>query len=474
MIAMLLLATAAVAKDPKPLDEVLASIDKRTASRLIGSAGKAARLKQHATARRICERALQLDPENAGALTMLGYRRTRDGWERSREKQGVINTRKDADASKIAKARKDLVKAEEWRAREIARACVKQGAVEDERELLLSLLDRTPRVKEVHAALGHEKIGKRWVRPELAKVARSMDARIAAWRACGEIPRAPKPLAKGYSMLRLQGPLDEYPFEGYSVMSYGLGGKPGDYAAMTTCVYRFLALTLGGDKELAKDRRICFLDQNSYWKNICGIESSKEARKARYRYICHVYQGTRTFSVSGLVQARDYHGHSIVFYTLSDLLSRKDGGKFYWFKEGLSYLATLEMVGTADLHMVSSRGTGEKVRYTLPAPEEQIAKFVGPWLRANLEDGLCLPLADLCNTGINQLDFLASIQAYSFVRFLALWDAEAFKKFPAALQAAGGKNDRERTEAALKAVYGKGYRELEPLWRAFTLEIGLP
>ena len=93
---------------------------------------------------------------------------------------------------------------------------------------------------------------------------------------------------------------------------------------------------------------------------------------------------------------------------------------------------------------------------------------------ANLEDDLCIPLSDLCNRSLNQLDFLGSIQACSLIRFLALWDAKAFRRLPAALRSAEGNNDRERTEFALKQVYGMDYAKLEPLWLSFTLEIGLP
>ena len=65
------------------------------------------------------------------------------------------------------------------------------------------------------------------------------------------------------------------------------------------------------------------------------------------------------------------------------------------------------------------------------------------------------------------------MQAWSFVRFLLLYDAEAFRRLPALLREPQYGSELARADRALKACYGKGVDELAPLWRAFAIEVDL-
>jgi len=474
VIVILLLAATAPAKEPKPFKDALADIDRRTAVRLTGIAGKAARLRQHATARRIYERALKLDAENRKARAMLGFKKGHLGWDRPSDKESEINRRKDEDASKVANARRGLVNAEEWRAKQIAKACVSRKIVEAERARLLGLLRRTPRVKEVHQALGHTKQGKLWVRPEFERVAKAMKARVAAWRACGIVRGPPKATGRflivpGY---KKRPPL--FQMDGFKATAWQMERTPGEFAAITPCAYQFVDLVAGTTNNAWRPDRICFMSAKAYRKMVYALHPDEATRKQRMRWIGYTYKYFFALRVYDYEWARDFHAHQVGYKTMQNWVETKQGGSFEWFCEGFAYFTSLELNGTAILRFASAKGTGDKLRYSLPAPEEKTDKTVWPWLRANLEDDLCIPLSDLCNRSLNQLDFLGSIQACSLIRFLALWDATAFQRLPAALRSAEGSNDRERTEFALKQVYGMGYAKLEPLWLSFTLEIGLP
>jgi hypothetical protein len=469
-----LLAGTTVAAAEKTLDEAFKDIDARTASRLIGIAGKAGRLGQLATARRIYERALELDPRNANARRMLGFKKTSLGWDRTREKEAGVNSRKDDDAARVADARFGLVRAHEWRAREIVKACIKRDAIESEKKRLLGLLRRTPRVAQVHKALGHKMHGKLWVRPELERVAKIVRVQERAWRQCAVL--AANATATGRELnipgRRADAPL--YEIDGFQVSSVGFDRDPKDFANMSVGVYRFLRLVLGTDEGAWKPERLVFMTKRYYRKMIEALYRSKKDQKRKLATIGYNYRSFYALRALDFDVARDFSAHKTAYMTMSRLVEGSGDGNFAWLKEGFGYFASLELAGTAYLRMVSFKGTGDKVRYSLPAPKEKTRKNIGRWLRANIEDGLVLSLPDLCNRGINQLDLLASIQACSLVRFLALWDAKAFRRLPAAMRAAPGANDRQRTEHALRACYGMGYAELEPLWLSFTLEIDLP
>ena len=62
-------------------------------------------------------------------------------------------------------------------------------------------------------------------------------------------------------------------------------------------------------------------------------------------------------------------------------------------------------------------------------------------------------------------------RAYTFVRFLFLYDPSAAAKLPAALRVEKFGPPTTRLDKALKEHFGKGLDDLEPLWRAFSVEI---
>jgi hypothetical protein len=95
-------------------------------------------------------------------------------------------------------------------------------------------------------------------------------------------------------------------------------------------------------------------------------------------------------------------------------------------------------------------------------------------MREQLVAGHGHRLRDVCARSLNNLDFLASMEAYTFLRFLFLYDPAAARGFPAALRAQTEGPQVDRTVRALGETFGMGLDELERLWRAFVLEISQP
>ena len=86
-------------------------------------------------------------------------------------------------------------------------------------------------------------------------------------------------------------------------------------------------------------------------------------------------------------------------------------------------------------------------------------------------DGRAYPLREVCSKSLNNLDFCASMQAYTFVRFLYLYDPARVRRLPRALRAQAAGPQADRADRALREVFGKGLAELECFWRAFVVEI---
>ena len=92
-------------------------------------------------------------------------------------------------------------------------------------------------------------------------------------------------------------------------------------------------------------------------------------------------------------------------------------------------------------------------------------------MRQNLLHGAAYSLREVFGRSLNNLDRLATLQAWTFLRFLYLYDPIGGKKFPPALGAQLEGPMPDRADGALKEAFGRDTDELERLWRRFTLEI---
>jgi hypothetical protein len=143
---------------------------------------------------------------------------------------------------------------------------------------------------------------------------------------------------------------------------------------------------------------------------------------------------------------------------------------YAWFREGMGYLFSLELFDSASTSFYSTTESNRKV-VGEPPPKVQNRRTLAAWVASQRLAGVGHDLRDLLGRSLNNLDFHLSMEAWTFVRFLALHDPDAFRRLPAALAAQGEGPEADRADAALRSAFGRGVDELEPLWRVWVLEV---
>jgi hypothetical protein len=226
---------------------------------------------------------------------------------------------------------------------------------------------------------------------------------------------------------------------------------------------------------------VCFLVPRSYEAVIRAQHPEAGAAEGRLKSGTYAGREAFAFRVGGIATALDFYTHAAGFFTAEKISSPKKAGPdgkevadrdaYPWFQEGLGYLLTLELWDSADSHFFSRTESHQKLASPLPKPEPVTRDTLLAWVGANVLAGRGLALKDLLSRSLNALDFHASMEAWSFLRFLALYDPEAFRRLPAALAAQATGPYPDRADAAFTAVYGKCAAELEVLWRAWLLEV---
>lgn len=171
--------------------------------------------------------------------------------------------------------------------------------------------------------------------------------------------------------------------------------------------------------------------------------------------------------------AADSYAHAVGIYS-ADVWSTPHGDgdrrSYAWFCEGMGYYASMALHKTGMTHYCGQESS-PKIPPTVPPPEGRYRHDLLSWLQGQILEGTTEPLRNVCGRTLNSLDLLMSLEAWSFLEFLAAYDPEALRDFPHALRAEEEGSFADRSERALQGCFGKGLPELEPLWRAFVLEI---
>jgi hypothetical protein len=142
-----------------------------------------------------------------------------------------------------------------------------------------------------------------------------------------------------------------------------------------------------------------------------------------------------------------------------------------WLLEGSGYLVSLELFDAGNLSFASIDESKAKTQDARPPPAERTRAACLDWVRGEVRAGAGYSLEAICAKSLNELDLCASLEAYSFVRFLFIFDPEAAKKLPETLRVAKGATQVERVDVALRESFGKSLADLEPLWRSFVLQV---
>jgi len=479
--AALLLAGASPARPARKVDVPgrIKVVDKTAASRMLPVAKKADGAGLGATARRILRRVVALDPGNSKARRMLGFERVKGVWVRTPEERGRVNMREDSDPDSARRYREDWFAAEDRRANAILRVTKEAEQPELCRPILLELLAHSPRHEEVHRALGHERIGGSYVRPELAAAARRRLELEPRWR--GLAVREPATFSKGgnATLAGVPGGIPTFEVDGHRIGVRVPGDRQEWMARFTAAPRALLGSILGKEAVRWDPSTVYFLDPRTMRGHIYAVHPDEEDRKKRlgsasYRRSEYTVIRTRT-PEAGV----DVYAHNIGYRSMQRLASpkipggenKRDYGTYSWLKEGFGYFMTLELLDTAETYFFSATESSGKVRYSVPPPDEETRENCLAFVRAHLRDGSALGLNEVFGRTLNNLDLLASLESWTFLRFLAFLDPAGMKRLPGALLTKETGSMPIRAKHAIEEAFGVGLEELEPMWRAFTLEV---
>jgi hypothetical protein len=385
----------------------------------------------------------------------------------------------DSDPDAAAELWKEAREIEASRARRIVRAASREELTPELRTLLTSLLDRAPREEAVHEALGHEKVDGRYVRPSLLPAARRRAEVEERWAEIrdeaggkvedlrpGTLPGVPDALARAR--------------EGDHEVWSPFGSKATGLLARDAAVARAFLRAVFPEEVIYDPPQVYFLDTTSYRAWHTQNASSKADLEDRLSRIDYHGGGYMVLQSNTPSFARDCYAHVLGYFSLQIQAAPPapegterdwDLAAYPWLKEGAAYLATLELFDTAETYFYSAAESSGKVRSLFPPPEDLNARTAREWVRAHVLSGAAYPLTEVFGKSLNTLDQLASLQAWSFLRFLAIHDPEGLGKLPIALAAETKDGYPARADRALRKSLGMGTEEAERLWRAWILEV---
>jgi len=468
---------ASVAADPLDLPGIVRKVEKRTVANLPLLAKYAAQEDLHATARRIRERVLELDADNRIARARLGFRRLDGEWLREDAVAKEVAARKDGDEALGEKQQAAWQRAEAKHLQEVIRVCVKYGTLEQRRPILEPMLARMPRCADLHEALAHVKVGDNYARPGMVEMVKLMPWRLQVWhkQATGPVTVTRSDFAR--RIPGLEDDLVYYRAEGSDVTcTLGAGQEVAVAVARTQA---FLRLLLGENASRWQPSPVLFLQAKPYAALVRALHPDADAFKLYARFENYEHRDFYAIRVYAVGDAAERYAHGAGFHTMFRLAVPPAPGArhgpdtrcYAWLLEGFGYLVGLELFDRAYVSFVSIEETATKRAYTRPPPAKLTRANCLAWLREQVLDGRAYSLREVCSKSLNNLDFCASMQAYTFLRFLFLEDPARAQRLPPALRARTGGPQADRTDRALREVFGSGLAELERFWRAFVVEI---
>jgi hypothetical protein len=476
LIAATALAAPAAAQ-ALDLASIVRKVEKRTVQNLLLLAKYAEQEDLQATARRIHERVLELDPDSRIARARLGFRRVGGEWRREDAVAQEVAARKDGDPALGKQQQAAWQRVEERHLEEVVRVCVKYGTLEQRRPILEPLLARLPRRADLHEALGHVKVGDNYARPGMVEMVKLMPWRLQIWHARATLP---VPVTRSDFACRVPGLPDDLVFFRAAESEVASTLEAGREVAVAVArTQAFLRLLLGDDAPRWRPSPVLFLQVKPYAALVRALHPDPAARKLYGRFANYEHEDFYAIRVYKLLDAAERYAHGAGYHTMFRLATPpapgadtgRDTRCYAWLLEGFGYLVSLELFDQAHLSFVSIEETATKRPYTRPPPARRTRANCLAWLREQILAGRAYPLREVCSKSLNNLDFCASMQAYTFLRFLFLYDPAEARRLPLALRAQAGGPQAERADRALREVFGSGLADLERFWRAFVVEI---
>ena len=310
------------------------------------------------------------------------------------------------------------------------------------------------------------------MRPELAELAKLLPRLLDRWYACAagrfEVQDADFPLT-------LPGVTDDLrrcAVESRKVAGTLPVGRLRSFARWTSRAQLLARELLGDNAPFWDPPVVVVLDRQPYLALLRAAYRDDDQFRLYSRFGSHQGPGYVAIAATTSESAADSYAHAVGLRTMTALTRQPGREPHAWLREGFGYLVSFELLGTGYTWYVSLKETTKKIDPSRKPPEERSRRICLDWVHNQMLAGRTDRLRDICSRSLNNLDFFASMEAYSFVRFLFLYDPVAARRLPEALRAQTKDAQVFRTDRALRETFGKGIDEMEILWRAFVLELG--
>jgi hypothetical protein len=457
------------------LDAAIARLDRGLADRIVSVGRKAKASGQKAAARAAFERALVLVPDHASARSELGYTRKVASWERPATREREVAAWRDADPRKADVFAREIDAILAGRTAGVLDACRAHGTPVTSRPHLLRLLEADPDLEEAHKLLGHERIGGRYVRPELAELARALPERLHDWDGRRRARAEAVAMAEPFPLAAAPRAITVYEVGGRWRVGLDLDRAEAEQlASRTEATYALLERLYGRD--LRGGFPPVLLLGPGLWRAFLDERIPDAAQRSAVLRE-NLYVGAECVAMPRETAEAKLDGFGYLVASQAAMAASSPVGPDRqptraqpWYQQGIAYLVTLEAYETA-LSMTWARESMARVKDPPPLPPTRAG--CADWVRRAIRQGTAFQMKDLLGKPHNELPMAACIQVGSFLRFLHLYDADAARRLPAAMREAEG-SQAEVARKAFEAAFGKGVEDLEALWRGFVLEVDSP
>jgi len=455
------------------------SVDLETARRLVRLAREAEDSESLAALRSILERAMELHPDNSQARKGLKFtldRKTKE-WRRSLDDEVAVSKWVDKDPAAGAKLVEDARELERWRSRRYVRLWRKQPEGKRDDKVLEALLRLTPHEPSLHEALGHPKVGDLYVRPELVNLVRKRGTIEKRWAAVRELEFRAEPVEAPFEVPGVPNELPTLLCEGQEFVASYTDEETAKIAVGAQRSYAFVTLLLGTKVEPWAPYRFCLLDSVGYRRMIYALHDDPDEQANRLNFSSYEHEDFLALQADTVDKAHDTIAHTVGYKTMQRMVAPGEDDKdrdieaYAFMKEGFGYLVSLGMYDSATTWFHSGTESSGKVTAPVPPPKVKTTKSCTRWLQAQARAGKLLPLPQVFGRTLNNLDFLSSMQAWSFLKFLALYDPAGFRNFPLFLREKEEGPYPERVAKSLDESFDTKADELEKRWRAWLVEI---
>ncbi len=462
LVLLLLLPLIQAEDSEKEYQERLTKVRKAAAAKHYTIGSYYATSQMYQWAREQFHRAIELDPDHAGARKRLGFKKGASGeWETDPAYKPQLNKKEGAAAERVrSQATKRMEGYGKQLARmyvDLARWCLKQEMKDAATLAYTKAIEFDPGHEAARKALGFEKDPKgRWVSEAERELRREMKEGLAKASGGKVAPPEPRtPVERALAQAHQKRTSEHFSFESPHLSDTVLEGlvKHAEHA------YAMYHKIFGRNFDLFNGQRMGFVilkTKQEHERYVDAFSRQSEAHKALAKrskgmigFVTETYQE----SPGAILEDHTVHATAQV---LSHFFVK---GKYVWLHEGTAYTFTRLIKGTALVSCVDLAGTtpgSDGKNYQDPEDWPLVCKV---WVRDGRDPDIN---AVVRCTNLAELNGAETVKAWSLVDFLL---GEHREKFINLLEAL---SEGATIDAALNSVFGWTPEVLDSRWRNFV------